>query len=56
MNNKIKELIKFNTRRYAKKQYTFMRGIPGALEIQADDVKAVSDCIARFLDGFGKSS
>ena len=54
--DEIRELIKFNTRRYAKKQYTFMRGIPGALEIQADDVKAVSDCIARFLDGFGKSS
>ena len=46
----IRSLIKFNTRRYAKKQYTFMRGIPGAVEINADDTDAVVDTIRDFLN------
>lgn len=34
---KIKERIKQSSRKYAKKQYTFMQGIPGAHVIAADD-------------------
>lgn len=33
----IKEKIKHNSHRYAKKQYTFMKDIPGAITIDADD-------------------
>ena len=47
--NDIKEQITFNTKRYAKKQYTFMRDIPGASEIHADDKDAVVSCIKSFL-------
>lgn len=48
MIEEIKSMIKFNTRRYAKKQYTFMRDIPGAVEIPADDVDSVVKKLETF--------
>ncbi|MBQ5384635.1 MAG: tRNA (adenosine(37)-N6)-dimethylallyltransferase MiaA [Treponema sp.] len=45
----IKSLIKFNTKRYAKKQYTFMKGIPGAVEIPADRKDLVVEKIRGFI-------
>ncbi len=51
--DEIKALIKFNTRRYAKKQYTYMRDIPGAVEIPADNVGEVVSHIGSFLSGLG---
>ena len=37
----IKEKIKADSKKYAKKQYTFMRGIPGAKIFDAEDEKGV---------------
>lgn len=45
----IKEKIKFNSHRYAKKQYTFMRGIPGAIVVQADDKERIKKIILDFI-------
>ncbi|MGN0729085.1 tRNA (adenosine(37)-N6)-dimethylallyltransferase MiaA [Treponema sp.] len=45
----VKQKIKSDSHRYAKKQYTFMRGIPGALVIDADDREAIKKIISEFL-------
>ena len=45
----IKAQIKLDSRHYAKKQYTFMRDIPGAVAIAADDRSAVEQEIIRFM-------
>lgn len=45
----IKEKIKFNSHRYAKKQYTFMRGIPEACIVDADDKEKIKQIISSFL-------
>lgn len=44
----MKEQIKLDSRHYAKKQYTFMSDIPGAISIDADDKQRVIDEVARF--------
>ena len=46
---KIKEKIKFDSHRYAKKQYTFMRGIPEACIVDADDKEKIKQIISSFL-------
>lgn len=44
----IKNEIKHHSHRYAKRQYTFMRDIPGAVTIHADD----EDTFCRVLENF----
>lgn len=48
----IKELIKKNSRRYAKKQYTIMTDIPGAIRVPADDISQVEKIIVEFSSRF----
>lgn len=45
----IKEKIKADSRNYAKKQYVFMREIPGAVSVPADDSERVLELIRTFL-------
>ncbi len=44
----VKEKIKMDSRRYAKRQYTFMRGIPNALTFDMDDKELIMQEILRF--------
>ncbi len=44
----IKEKIKSHSRRYAKKQYTFMQEIPNAIKIPADDLQKLQYIIEDF--------
>jgi len=44
-----REQIKFDSRHYAKKQYTFMRDIPDAVTIPADDTSSIARIAGRFL-------
>lgn len=44
----LKEKIKMDSRRYAKRQYTFMRGIPNALSFDMEDRKSIEQEILRF--------
>ncbi len=46
----IRERIKNHSHRYAKKQYTYMRGIPGAKIVPAEDIVAVSDIVSSFME------
>lgn len=46
----IKEQIKLDSRHYAKKQYTFMRDIPGAVCIDADDTEKILATILSFCN------
>lgn len=47
--DQIKEKIKNDSHHYAKKQYTFMRGIPGAVTVDADDVETVVALVGKFI-------
>ena len=44
----IKERIKLDSRHYAKKQYTYMKGIPGAVTVDADDREGIERLIMQF--------
>ena len=44
-----KELIVRNTRRYAKRQITFFRSIPGVRWFHPDQEEEIGDCLASFL-------
>lgn len=46
----IREKIKNDSHRYAKKQYTYMRGIPGAKIVPAEDIGAVSGIVSSFME------
>lgn len=46
---KLVERIKTDSRHYAKKQYTYMKGIPGAVEMHADDENLFLDTIRKFI-------
>jgi tRNA dimethylallyltransferase len=46
----IRELIVRNTRRYAKRQETFFKRIPGAQWVQADDYRALQRALEPVLD------
>ncbi len=46
----IAEAIKTNTRRYAKRQRTFLRSIPSVLWIDADDEGRISEVLEAFFD------
>jgi tRNA dimethylallyltransferase len=46
---RVVELIKRNTRRYAKRQMAFFRSLPGVLWFDADDVEGVGEAIRGFL-------
>ena len=46
--DEIKELIKKNTRRYAKKQYSYMKEIPRAHYVKADDRESVFSLVKDF--------
>ncbi|HAM78245.1 MAG TPA: tRNA (adenosine(37)-N6)-dimethylallyltransferase MiaA [Treponema sp.] len=50
----VKEKIKADSRRYAKRQYTFMRGIPGAVTFDMDDRTAIEQEILRFCRSRGE--
>ena len=39
----------YDSRKYAKKQITFMKGIPGAQKVSADDVETVQNLIDAFF-------
>ncbi|MCR5763294.1 MAG: tRNA (adenosine(37)-N6)-dimethylallyltransferase MiaA, partial [Treponema sp.] len=43
----IKDRIKKNSRRYAKRQYTFMRDIPGAITFNAEDKEGILSYLQR---------
>ncbi len=43
----IKDRIKKNSRRYAKRQYTFMRDIPGAVTFNAEDKDGILSYLQR---------
>jgi len=45
----IAEVIKTNTRHYAKRQLTFLRSIPSVLWIDADDEARISEVLERFF-------
>ncbi len=42
--------IKLNSRHYAKKQYTFMRDIPGGIYVDAEDTDTIEKTIRIFLE------
>jgi tRNA dimethylallyltransferase len=44
----VKNLIKRNTRRYAKRQITFFKSLPGVKWYHADDVEGLSGEVRRF--------
>ncbi len=44
-------LIKRNTRRYAKRQIVFFRGLPGVRWVHADDLDSLRATISEFLRG-----
>ena len=48
--DQIKEKIKNDSHHYAKKQYAFMRGIPGAHFVDADDIKGISLLVGEFIN------
>jgi len=45
----IADLIKANTKKYAKRQETYVGSIPGVRRVMADDLPSVSSMIAGFL-------
>lgn len=47
----VREAIKLHSRQYAKKQYTFMRGIPGAVTLDADDTDGLTAVVEQFFGG-----
>lgn len=47
--DQVKEKIKNDSHHYAKKQYTFMRGIPGAVTVDADDKDRVAMLVGDFI-------
>lgn len=49
----IKAAVKLHSRQYAKKQYTFMRGIPGAVTVSADDISGAERVISDFCSRSG---
>lgn len=46
----IKEKIKIDSHHYAKKQLTFMRGIPNSISIDADDKITVAKYVSDFIN------
>ncbi len=50
--NVICEKIKRNSRKYAKKQYTFMKEIPGAVTINLDSEKNLSERVLKEIQPF----
>lgn len=48
----IKEEIKKNSRRYAKKQYTYIKGIENACIIEFDSEKELIDIVAKKIENF----
>ena len=47
--DQVKEKIKNDSHHYAKKQYTFMRGIPGAVTVHPDDKDRVARLVGDFI-------
>ncbi len=47
--DQVKEKIKNDSHHYAKKQYTFMRGIPGSVTVNADDKDRVARLVGDFI-------
>lgn len=50
--NQIKEAIKHHSCKYAKKQYTYIRGIPGSTIIDFDGSEKKIQIISRIIKGF----
>ena len=51
----VKDLIKRNTRRYAKRQITFFKSIPGVKWYHADDLEGLSGEINQFYTQEGSA-
>jgi len=49
----IKAKIKHNSHRYAKKQYTFMKDIPGAVTLEANDKEGFLSVLENFVSSRG---
>lgn len=50
--DEIKEMIKKDSRKYAKKQYVFMKGIPGAKIIQLKTGEEIPESLIQDISGF----
>lgn len=50
--NRIKELITRNSRHYAKRQYTYMKGIPRAAYFHPDDMAGIQNFITPFMQKY----
>jgi len=50
----VEELIKRNTRRYAKRQITFFNSLEGARWFQAEDIGAIRRCLEDFRSGHSR--
>ena len=50
--NRIKELITRNSRHYAKRQYTYMKGIPRAAYFHPDDMTGIQNFITPFMQKY----
>jgi len=46
----IQNLISLDSRKYAKRQYTFFKGIPNANRFNASDIDLISSCVKSFYD------
>ena len=49
--NDVREAIKRNSRRYAKRQMTFFRSLPGARWFHAGDTQGIGDLVHAFIEG-----
>ncbi len=49
----VRKLVAKDSRHYAKRQYTFMRGIPGALHFPADSFDEIKSFIITSFERFG---
>ena len=47
--NFVKEKIKLNSRHYAKKQYTYIKGIPNAIHVNAEDTEGIAKIVGDFF-------
>lgn len=50
--SEVKELIKKNTRNYAKRQLTFLRSMPIDSHIAADDTLSLTETVMSFFDSY----
>jgi len=49
-NGQLRELIKRNSRRYAKRQITWFKQLESINWFQPEDISGISECVHSFLD------